>query len=83
MWTTPLNYTAEDFAQVAAPTLVLVGDRDELVPVEEAAEMYRLLPKAGLAVVPGAVHGSFFSEKVALFQSFMLDFLLRHGGSAR
>jgi pimeloyl-ACP methyl ester carboxylesterase len=81
MWTTPLNYSAEDFALVAAPTLVLVGDRDELVPVEEAAEMYRLLPNAELAVVPGAVHGAFFSERVARFQSLMLDFLLRHGGS--
>ena len=81
MWTTPLNYSSEDFAQVAAPTLVLIGDRDELVPVEEAAEMYRLLPRAELAVVPGAVHGAFFSEKVAAFRSLMLDFLLRHSGS--
>jgi pimeloyl-ACP methyl ester carboxylesterase len=83
MWTTPLNYTPEDFAQVAAPTLVLIGDRDELVSVEEATEMYRLLPSAELAVVPGAVHGAFFSEKVAPFQSFMLDFLLRYSGFGR
>ena len=79
MWTTPLNYRPEDFAKVAAPTLVLIGDRDELVPIEEAVEMYRLLPKAELAVVPSAAHGSFFSEKVAHFQSLMLDFLLRIG----
>lgn len=83
MWTTPLNYTPENFAQVLAPTLVLIGDRDELVPVEEATEMYRLLPRAELAVIPGAVHGSFFSEKVAPFQSIMLEFLLRHRGSSR
>jgi hypothetical protein len=44
--------------------------------------MYRLLPRAELAVVPGAAHGSFFSEKVAHFQSLMLDFLLRYGDSA-
>jgi hypothetical protein len=40
--------------------------------------MYRPLPAAELAVVPGANHGAFFSEKVAAFQSLMLDFLLRH-----
>jgi len=78
MWTTPLNYTPDDFAQVVAPTLVLLGDHDELVPVEEAAEMYRLLPRGELAVVPGADHGAFFSAKVAPFQSLMLDFLVRH-----
>jgi pimeloyl-ACP methyl ester carboxylesterase len=78
MWTTPLNYAPDDFARVVAPTLVLLGDRDELVSIDEAAEMYRLLPAAELAVVPGANHGAFFSEKVAAFQSLMLDFLLRH-----
>lgn len=78
MWTTPLNYTATDFATVVAPILVFVGDRDELVPVEEAAEMYRQLNKAELAVVPAANHGAFFSERVATFQALILDFLLRH-----
>jgi pimeloyl-ACP methyl ester carboxylesterase len=78
MWTTPLDYTAQDFAEVRAPTLVLVGDRDELVPVEEAAEMYRQLRTAELAVVPDADHGAFFSRKVSTFQSLILDFLLRH-----
>ena len=52
MWTTPLEYTAKDFAEVASPALVFVGDRDELVLVEEAAEMYRQLLNAELAIVP-------------------------------
>jgi pimeloyl-ACP methyl ester carboxylesterase len=79
MWTTPLNYSPDEFAKVVAPTLVLIGDRDELVAVEEAAEMYRLLPRAELAVVPGADHGAFFSARVTPFQSLILDFLMRHG----
>jgi pimeloyl-ACP methyl ester carboxylesterase len=81
MWVTPLNYERDDFAQVLAPTLVLAGDRDELVPVEEAAEMARLLPKAELAIIPGADHGSFLSSKTALFQTPVLDFLRRHDAS--
>lgn len=78
MWITPLNYTTADFAAVSAPTLVMIGDRDELVPVEEAAELYHYLPTAELAVVPNAHHGAFFSEKVTTFQLLMMDFLARH-----
>jgi hypothetical protein len=44
--------------------------------------MYRLLPAAELAIVPGADHGAFFSEKVTLFQSLMLDFLFRQSDSS-
>jgi pimeloyl-ACP methyl ester carboxylesterase len=39
MWTTPLTYTAADFAAVVAPTLLLVGDRDESFR-SRRAEMY-------------------------------------------
>jgi pimeloyl-ACP methyl ester carboxylesterase len=82
MWTAPLNYTREDFERVAAPALVLVADRDELVPVEEAVEMYRRLPRGELAVIPGANHGGFFAANVASFQSVILDFLQRNAGAA-
>ena len=46
MWTTPFDYAPEALARVTAPTLVLLGDRDEVLPVEEAAELYRRLPAA-------------------------------------
>ena len=75
MWVTPLNYTPADFSRVLAPTLVLLGDRDNFVPIEEASEMYRLLPNAELAVLPGIDHGGFLSKKVALIQPLILDFL--------
>jgi pimeloyl-ACP methyl ester carboxylesterase len=81
MWATPLNYTSDDFAKVVAPTLVLLGDRDPLIPVEEASEMYRLLPNAELAVVSGADHMDFLSAKVAVPQTLILDFLIRHSDS--
>lgn len=77
-WTTPLNYSADDFAAVVAPTLVMIGDRDELVPVEQAAEMFRQLKSGELAVVPGANHRAFIATKVSTFQSLVLEFLLRH-----
>ena len=54
--------------------LVLLGDRGELVSVEEAAEMFLLLPHGELAGVPGADHGAFFSTTVDTFQSLILSF---------
>jgi len=80
MWNAQLNYTPEDFAGVVAPTLVLVGDRDDFVPVEDAVEMYRLLPDAELAVLAGSGHTDliFSPENVAVARALVLDFLLRH-----
>lgn len=80
MWQTTLNYTPQDFAQITAPTLVFMGDHDGFVRVEEGLEMYRLLPNAEFAVIPGAVHEDFVSPtpKATLIQPIILDFLARH-----
>jgi len=67
----------EDFARIVAPSLVFVGDRDELVRADETAEVYRQLPTAELGVVPDANHGVFFAAKVASFQTMILDVLDR------
>ena len=77
MWTTPFDYTAKALARIAAPTLALVGDRDEILPVEEAVELFRRLPAAELAILPDADHGAFFAAKVHPFQVAMLDFFGR------
>jgi pimeloyl-ACP methyl ester carboxylesterase len=83
MWTTPFEYGPEALARITAPALVLLGDRDEVLPIEEAAALYRRLPAGELAVVPGADHGDFFFAKVDLFQALMLDFLRRQDVPAR
>lgn len=83
MWNATLNYTPDDFASVVAPTLVLLGDRDGFVRVEEGLEMYRLLSNAEFAVIPGADHTDFVISpaKVALVQPILLDFLWRQSTS--
>lgn len=48
--------TEADLEHVEAPTLVVVGDRDPLVPLEEALTMYRAIPDADLWVIPRATH---------------------------
>jgi pimeloyl-ACP methyl ester carboxylesterase len=83
MWNAHLNYTPDDFAKVAAPTLVFVGDRDGFVPVEDAVQMYRLLPDAEIAVIPASGHEDliFAPANVAVARLLILDFLLRHSDS--
>lgn len=77
LWLTPLHYTSEDLAAVTDPVLILTGDRDEGASLEEAAELFRLLPNAELAVAPDSDHG-FVEAKADLFDALALDFLMRH-----
>ncbi|CAL9319876.1 alpha/beta fold hydrolase [Streptomyces sp. R02] len=55
MWRTQPTLDAGDLAAVRAPTLVMTGD-DDLMTLEHTAALYRALPDARLAVVPGASH---------------------------
>jgi pimeloyl-ACP methyl ester carboxylesterase len=50
----------QEIKSIQAPTLVFDGDRD-VVRVEHALELSRLLPHARLCVLPGA-HGEYFGE---------------------
>jgi len=50
----PLSEAA--LRRIQAPVLVSVGDRDELVPVQEAFRLSRALPDGRLLVLPGVRH---------------------------
>jgi pimeloyl-ACP methyl ester carboxylesterase len=69
---------AAELQQVTAPTLVVVGDRDEFQPVREAAELYRHLPNAELAVFAGTNHFATVGDRAELLAVTILDFLRRH-----
>lgn len=77
MWFTPLNYNNDDFLKISEPLLILIGDRDDLIPVEDSAAMYRLIPNAELAVVPNADH-ALPRANVNMFSDTVLEFLKRH-----
>lgn len=64
---------ARDLRQATCRTLVMVGDDDE-VTLEHAVALYRGLPVAELAVVPGTSHG-LLVEKPDLCNRIILDFL--------
>ena len=79
LFKTPVSYGPEDWAQVTAPALVLTGDRDPFMPVEEQVELYRLLPQAELAVWPGVGHA--FPKRAELFTDLLVDFVDRRAPS--
>lgn len=65
--------TEADLAGVRSRTLVLLAD-DDLGSIEHNLAMYRALPEAELAVVPGTSH-FFLQEKPALSATIIRSFL--------
>ena len=65
----------EEMKSITAPALVIVGDKD-VITIEHALEMHRLLPGSALAVIPG-VHGEYIEEVTTLkFNSHQADFVI-------
>ena len=50
----------EDIHSIGVPTLILISDQDVATP-EHAVEMYRLMPKSRLLILPGG-HGEYMGE---------------------
>ena len=75
MWQSEPHIPLRDLASILARTLVLVGDDDVVTP-EHTLEIYRALPEAELAVVPGTSHLALM-EKPRVVCTLLLDFL-RH-----
>jgi pimeloyl-ACP methyl ester carboxylesterase len=61
-----------DLASIRCPTLVLVGDGDELTPPDIAAEMAAAIPHARLATLPGAGHLSTLEQPAAVAHAFLV-----------
>jgi pimeloyl-ACP methyl ester carboxylesterase len=48
--------TMEDFHGIQAESLLLLGDQDKMVTIEETVTTFRQLPNARLGVLPGTPH---------------------------
>jgi len=48
--------TPDIYASVSTPALILLGDRDKMVSLEETLAVYKALPNAQLAALPGTPH---------------------------
>ncbi len=67
------DWRAQDIQAIDAPTLVMVADGDIVRP-EHAVEMFRLLPQAQLAVLPGTDHMTLMQRadwQVSMIEAFL------------
>ncbi len=69
-------YDAEDrVGQIAAPTLILAGEEDRVVPVENARLLAAKIPNARLRTFPGGGH-AFNIEMDEAFNAAVTEFLM-------
>ena len=69
------DFRPEDLAPVTMPTLLINGDRDEIIPLEQTIKLYHILPNAQLAIIPGTGH-RVHALRPGLFNKLVLDFLM-------
>jgi pimeloyl-ACP methyl ester carboxylesterase len=53
-----------EMKSITAPAFIIIGDKD-VITIEHAMEMHRLLPVSDLAIIPG-VHGEYIEEVTTL-----------------
>ena len=72
-----MNFNAEaKVGQIQTPTLVLSGDADVIVPVQNSRNLAAKIPGAELRIVEGGSH-TFFIERAAEFNRVVTEFLTR------
>ena len=76
MWTNPDEFPQKRIRNITVPTLIIQGDRDEAVPLEDAVNIYKMIPKGELAIIASADHGSIITQ-APRFAEVMLEFLKR------
>lgn len=74
MWRTLPNYTSAQLASIKVPTLVLDGDRDEIIRQDHLKELSRLITGSRLVFLPNSSHFALFQQPAA-FNAAVLDFL--------
>jgi pimeloyl-ACP methyl ester carboxylesterase len=46
----------EEYAHIVTPSLILLGDRDKMVTLEETVEVYKALPAGQMGMLPATPH---------------------------
>jgi pimeloyl-ACP methyl ester carboxylesterase len=56
MWAGPVYVTDEQIRSIEVPTLIVAGDHDQYNQIPKMVELFQLLPKGELAIIPGCGH---------------------------
>lgn len=70
-----LSFTAPRLGCIAAPTLIVHGDRDWLYPTSLAVELHSGIANSHLWVIPNGGHGPIFGKMARPFAQTALEFL--------
>jgi pimeloyl-ACP methyl ester carboxylesterase len=76
MWPVQPDLTLDQLGRIAAPTLLIAGERDGFGHLDQQIAMRRALPRGELCILPAAGH-DVMNEQPELFQLAVLDFLRR------
>lgn len=74
MWATQPNYTEEQLGSITTPILVLDGEEEEAIDLNQTKLMALLIPGAELTLMPGTGHFAMF-EQPEEFNQIVLDYL--------
>jgi len=77
MWLDPSEFPGKRIEQIKTPVLIITGDRDAAISIDESVKIYKSIPNAELAIIPSADHDVCYT-KPDLFNNMVLEFLTRH-----
>ena len=76
LWRVEPNFTLEQIGRIAAPTLLIAGERDSLGHIDQQIAMRRAIPRSELCILPAAGH-AVMNDQPDLFRLAALGFLRR------
>jgi pimeloyl-ACP methyl ester carboxylesterase len=62
MWTSQPTFTSEQLGKIAAPTVIALGEYDEIIRREHAVRMAKLIPHATLQLLPRVSHFALWQD---------------------
>jgi pimeloyl-ACP methyl ester carboxylesterase len=71
----------DDLPRITAPTLIVGGDRDPIIPLAHTREITERIPHAELVVLPNCGH-MFFAEATETYQRLLVDWMTRTADGA-
>jgi len=74
MWETQPSFTAKDLKSITVPIWIVSGDHDEAVKRSDTEYMARIIPHAGLLILPRVGHFAFLQAPTQ-FNANVLEFL--------
>ncbi|HKV34459.1 MAG TPA: alpha/beta hydrolase [Pyrinomonadaceae bacterium] len=73
-----VRFNTEDrLAEISSPTLIVSGDADAIVPVQNSYNLARQIPNAELRLVSGGSHTFFMEQQADEFNQVVTEWLLR------